>query len=133
MSEGQTGLESAVREQRLNLERDLLSKIAEEVNENNPDPKKIEGYKAVYREVAGIGFHSDEKLTRHERALDWWRVIITLALIGVLAVAVILVVRQTKPSATAAAYISLISGLAGIALGWMFASAGDLKERKRST
>ena len=60
-----------------------------------------------------------------------WRILITFVLVIVLAISVFLVVRQAKPSGAAAAYVSLVSGSTGIALGWdMFANSGDLKRRE---
>ena len=64
----------------------------------------------------------DDMLTPHERVLDNWRIVATFLLIGALFTAIVLAVLRSNNSA--GPYISLSSGLAGIALGWMFANAG---------
>jgi hypothetical protein len=64
----------------------------------------------------------DDMLTPHERVLDNWRIVATFLLIGALFTAIVLAVIENNKSA--GPYISLSSGLAGIALGWMFANAG---------
>jgi hypothetical protein len=61
--------------------------------------------------------------SRHEKFLDKWRIGITLVLVVALAVVVWLVVKDNNNNSAAAPYVSLLSGLAGIALGWMFANA----------
>ena len=93
--------------------------------------RDIDDFKTFYANV-GSPLKSEsepsDNLTRHEKVLDAWRICITMALVLALATAVFLVVRQTSPSGAAAAYVSLLSGLTGIALGWMFANSGDLKK-----
>lgn len=72
------------------------------------------------------GSSVDDSITPHEKLLDMWRILVTLALIAVLLVVIMFVVRYAtkETAASVTPYVSLISGLAGIALGWMFASAG---------
>src|SRR6266851_1818601 len=59
--------------------------------------------------------------TAHERYLDVRRVWITAGLLGALFTIVALVLFKASIATTATPYVSLLSGLAGIALGWMFA------------
>lgn len=113
---------------RYSLEMMFLNQMEKDVGDGSFDAKKIEEFKAIY---GGLMPEAPDNLSQHEKVLDRWRVIITLTLIVVLAIAVILVVRQTHPSAAAAAYVSLISGLAGIALGWMFANSADPAKKSR--
>ena len=61
--------------------------------------------------------------SQHEKFLDKWRVGITIALVMALFIVLVLIVLQSGPNTAAAPYVSLLSGLAGIALGWMFANA----------
>jgi len=59
----------------------------------------------------------------HEKFLDGWRIAITAALVGALFLVIVLILLRESVAASATPYVSLFSGLAGIALGLMFASA----------
>jgi len=74
-------------------------------------------------DVGDAASSNSDGLTPHEKVLDWCRVAITGLL--VLALFVIIFHVSTTKSATATPYISLLSGLAGIALGWMFTNMGS--------
>ena len=74
-----------------------------------------------------------ELLTRHERRLDGWRIFTTIVLVGGLLVVLGLVLFTKTSTSTATPFISLVSGLAGIALGWMFAGAGNSNVAKQAT
>jgi hypothetical protein len=76
--------------------------------------------------IGSLGFTAslDDTLTPHEKVLDNWRIAVTVILILVLFAAVAIVVFHPSGAATATPLLSLISGLAGIALGWMFANSG---------
>jgi hypothetical protein len=67
---------------------------------------------------------NSDGLTSHERFLDGCRVAVT----GLLILALFVIIYHVSTTATSSAtpYISLLSGLAGIALGWMFTSIGSL-------
>jgi hypothetical protein len=116
---------------RYNLEKALLEQMTAAVAAGTFDPERVEEFKVIY---GGLGAENlsgrADNLTHHEKVLDWWRILVTFVLVIVLAISVFLVVRQAKPSGAAAAYVSLVSGLTGIALGWMFANSGDLKRRE---
>jgi hypothetical protein len=75
----------------------------------------------------GIAAHSGpgNELTPHERFLDGWRVWITAGMLAALFAVVGLILFTKTAAAAATPYVSVLSGLAGIALGWMFASAGS--------
>jgi hypothetical protein len=70
--------------------------------------------------------------TEHERYLDVRRVWITAGLLLALFAVVALVLIKSSSAATATPYVSLLSGLAGIALGWMFANSGSSLAGRRS-
>ena len=71
-----------------------------------------------------VGSGPSNTLTPHERFLDRWRVWITAGTLVALFAVVGLILFTGTAAAAATPYVSLVSGLAGIALGWMFASAG---------
>ena len=79
-----------------------------------------------------LGSSPGDTLTPHEKLLDGWRVVTTMALVLALFVVVALILLKSTATSTATPYVSLLSGLAGIALGWMFASAGGSNAAKRS-
>ncbi len=66
-----------------------------------------------------------DELTPHEKFLDKWRVSITALLVMGLFLIVGVIATKTVTNAAATPYVSLLSGLAGIALGWMFATSGS--------
>lgn len=67
--------------------------------------------------------------TSHDVRMDRWRVVISLAMIVGL-FAIIAIVIFLKASNGATQYVSLMSGLAGIALGWLFGTgaASNLRQ-----
>ena len=67
----------------------------------------------------------NDTLTPHEKVLDRWRIVTTIILVLALFIALGFVLKSPTIAKTGTPYISLVSGLAGIALGWMFASAGN--------
>ena len=80
----------------------------------------------------------------HEKFLDKWRIAVTVALVLALFAVVILVIVYSPTSTTkkgvtistgndSAPYVSLLSGIAGIALGWMFAQATGIGQRNRDS
>jgi hypothetical protein len=101
----------------------LIKRAIEALETQNAAP-------VVSPESMGIGkldFTSPlgDTLTPHEKLLDKWRIRVTVILILVLFGVIANVVFTGEKSAQSATpYVSLISGLAGIALGWMFANAG---------
>lgn len=66
----------------------------------------------------------DGDMTEHEKYLDVRRVWITAGLVVALFAVVGIILLRSSIASTATPYVSLLSGLAGIALGWMFASSG---------
>jgi hypothetical protein len=68
----------------------------------------------------------EDTLTPHEKFLDKWRIATTFCLILFFFAVIVYVVRFTTKdnAASVTPYVSLMSGLAGIALGWMFANSG---------
>jgi hypothetical protein len=87
-------------------------------------------------EIGKLSFKTtsvDDTLTPHEKVLDNWRIAVTVILILVLFAAVAIVVFHPSGATSATPLLSLISGLAGIALGWMFANAGTNARKSDST
>lgn len=76
---------------------------------------------------------------RHLRRLDTWRLRLTLALVISLAVMITAVVVLSASGSTsasdAAPYISIFSGLVGIAIGWLFGSlrTSDVQQNERGS
>lgn len=65
----------------------------------------------------------DSVETDHQRFLDKWRVAITIILVVALFGVILADILDSAAKANGAGpYISLASGLAGIALGWVFAN-----------
>lgn len=92
----------------------------------NQDPQQMEFLQAYVNSGsigASIGGPADE-VTPHDKYLDRWRIAVTGALVGALFVVIVLILIRQSIASSATPYVSLLSGLAGIALGWMFASAG---------
>ena len=68
--------------------------------------------------------------TEHEVRMDNWRVRTTIVMIaGLFAIVLFVVIVPGVPSATTQ-YVSLMSGLAGIALGWLFGSGASANLRR---
>jgi hypothetical protein len=69
--------------------------------------------------------------SNHDEHMDLWRVgisfIMVLGLFGIVAAVAI------KGSASASPYVSIMSGLAGIALGWLFGSGATTSVGKRAS
>ena len=87
-------------------------------------------------EIGKLSFRTttrEDTLTPHEKVLDNWRVAVTVILILVLFTAVAIVIFHPSGAAAATPLLSLISGLTGIALGWMFANAGTNARKSEST
>jgi hypothetical protein len=81
---------------------------------------------------ATISLSPGDTLTPHEKLLDAWRVVTTIILVLALFVVLAFVLHSAAIAKTATPYVSLVSGLAGIALGWMFAGAGNSGRQSRS-
>lgn len=94
----------------------LLMQRAIAALENN----EIEKYELLRGKAQGDG-----DSTEHEKYLDRRRVWITGGLMVALFAIVGIVLFRTSITSTATPYVSLLSGLAGIALGWMFAGGGS--------
>lgn len=93
--------------------------------------KLLRPYAGVDSSGAGSGPADD--WTPHEKYLDRARILVTAALVTALFTAVVLSLVLKSVAASATPYVSLLSGLAGIALGWMFASgAGSGSSSGRS-
>lgn len=71
-----------------------------------------------------VSLGPNDTLAPHERFLDKWRIVITLVTVVALFTVVMLILFTGTSAASASPYVSLLSGLAGIALGWMFAGGG---------
>jgi hypothetical protein len=74
----------------------------------------------------------DDVVTPHEKLLDAWRVFTTILLVIALGLIIGVVLLNSTAAKSGTPYVSLLSGLAGIALGWMFASAANPNAAKRS-
>jgi hypothetical protein len=75
-------------------------------------------------DLGGVNSNASNELTSHERFLDKWRIVITLVTVVALFTVVMLILFTGTSASSASPYVSLLSGLAGIALGWMFAGSG---------
>lgn len=118
---------SILRGLRFEAKRIMMLKAIEKLNSADPsDYHDLEG--ALFGVTKST---SEETLTSHERVLDNWRIVVTVSLIVVLFGVIALVVLVKSATGTGTPYVSLISGLAGIALGWMFANAGTPSTKKR--
>jgi hypothetical protein len=79
-----------------------------------------------------ISLAPSDTLTPHEKLLDGWRVVTTVVLVLALFTIVAIALSTSTAATTASPYVSILSGLAGIALGWMFAGAAGASAIKRS-
>ncbi|HEY6479636.1 MAG TPA: hypothetical protein VIZ00_06390 [Streptosporangiaceae bacterium] len=111
----------------------VMAKATEALGRND-----FEAYKSLSSQVLdagylepGLGREAPESLTQHERLLDGWRIVTTIVLVGGLLVVLGLVLFTKTSTSSATPFVSLVSGLAGIALGWMFAGAGKASVEKR--
>lgn len=68
----------------------------------------------------------------YENRLDTWRVFITVLLVLALFGLMIIIILKSINPGTATPYVSLLSGLVGIALGWMFATASQGRQQSPS-
>jgi hypothetical protein len=99
---------------------------------------QLDVYQSLSSQVFEAGYlapgptsQTPELLTPHERRLDAWRIVTTIVLVAGLLVVVGLILFTKTSTSAATPFISLVSGLAGIALGWMFAGAGNTYAGKR--
>jgi hypothetical protein len=118
---------------RRTINRELLRQQLAAVRTNDS-----EGYARVQSYVA-IGLDGRERpgrpmrakpadsadRTSYERRLDSWRIVITFLLVLALFTLMIIIILKSINPGTATPYVSLLSGLVGIALGWMFATASQ--------
>lgn len=117
----------------LEIMKAVMAKAREALEHNEFDVYKSlssQVFEAGYLDP-GLSSETPEQLTRHERSLDGWRIVTTIVLVGGLLIVVGLVLFTKASTNTATPFISLVSGLAGIALGWMFAGAGNSNVAKR--
>jgi hypothetical protein len=113
-------------------ERTLIAKVFEAAQEGKfDDADRISRYVASPASPALARSVPDAE-SPHEKALDGWRVAITGVLVIALFTVVVIIVVQNSTNSAAAPYVSLLSGLAGIALGWMFANATGGKSDRRT-
>jgi hypothetical protein len=96
----------------------------------------LDDYESLRRRA--LGTPQDDSMkeaepTSHEIYLDVRRVWITGGLVAALFAVVGLVLFKSTAAAAATPYVSLLSGLAGIALGWMFTSAGRVSTPRAPT
>jgi hypothetical protein len=124
---------AALEELQLDAMRAVMAKARQAL-----DRDEFDVYKSLSSQVFEAGYfdlgprsEGPEPLTRHERRLDNWRIATTIVLAGGLLVVLGLVLFTSTSSSTAAPFISLVSGLAGIALGWMFSGAGNSNVAKQ--
>jgi hypothetical protein len=74
----------------------------------------------------------DSEPAAHERRMDRWRVLTTAAMVAALVLIIVAAIfhKQTTGRQAATGFVSLFSGLAGIALGWLFGTGGARVERR---
>ena len=72
-------------------------------------------------------------IDQREQLMDKWRLFVAAVLIAGLIVSVYSAMKQnvTNPQTTAQ-YLSLVSGLAGIAIGWLYGNNSAQRSNKRS-
>jgi hypothetical protein len=105
-------------------EKELIGKIFKAVEAGNFDEAdRLKTYLSTPPTSTLVSDVVPDSKSHHERVLDWWRIAVTGLLVIALFTIVMVVVEQNSTNNAAAPYVSLISGLAGIALGWMFANA----------
>jgi hypothetical protein len=110
---------------RLVIETALLQRASEALSTG--DLTAFDNLTSRSSRLQGVHPASLDSLTPHERFLDKCRVYLTGGLLAAL-FGVVGVILFTKAAAsTATPYVSLLSGLAGIALGWMFTSTRTSK------
>lgn len=120
---------SILRELRFEAKQIMILKAIEELNVG--DSRAQHNLDSM---LFGVSKSSapEDTLTSHEKVLDNWRIVVTIALIIVLFGVIAMVVLIKSATSAGTPYVSLISGLAGIALGWMFANAGAQSGKTRS-
>lgn len=117
----------------LDGEQVLIAKVFEAAKEGKfEDADRISKYLASPASPA-LSRGVPDSESPHEKALDGWRVAITAALVVALFTVVVIIVVQNSSTSAAAPYVSLLSGITGIALGWMFANATGGKTDRRLT
>jgi len=119
-----------LRDMQFRASRMLMENALEELRQGHWDEYEKRSLQARGGIARGGGTSAAEP-TEHERYLDVRRVRITAFLLVALFAIVGLVLSKSSSSATATPYVSLLSGLAGIALGWMFAGSGGPVTRPR--
>jgi anti-sigma-K factor RskA len=72
-----------------------------------------------------------DNVTPHEKKLDLWRSCVTAFMVLVLFAVVGAALFTSRVSSADTPYVSLLSGLAGIALGWMFANSSSSNKKSR--
>lgn len=114
---------------RRTIDRELLHQQLVAIRTNDP-----EGYARVRRfmTTGADGQASSADGAGYERRLDSWRVFITILLVLALFALMIIIILKSINPGTATPYVSLLSGLVGIALGWMFATASQGRQRPPS-
>jgi hypothetical protein len=120
--------QAVLRDMQFNADKILMQKALEALDENQFQR---------YSELSGRALDQPQndstgglEPTVHERYLDVKRVWITGGLLAALFTIVALVLFKSSIATTATPYVSLLSGLAGIALGWMFANAGGTSTQR---
>lgn len=112
----------ALKERRAALEMSVLAQIESALGDG--DVERLRLLQAFFdTRLARAGEGPPDDVTPHERFLNGWRIVITGGLVLALFVVVVLILIGQSDAETATPYVSLLSGLAGIALGWMFAGA----------
>jgi hypothetical protein len=108
-----------IEQQRLASNEALLKRATAALADDDVDT-----YERLIRHVLSpaTGITSPEHVGEHDRVMDGWRITVTGSLVLALGVAVLVVIFK-PPAQDVTGYISLLSGLAGIALGWMFSSS----------
>lgn len=100
-----------------------------EASAGGKDPKRFD--QLISRLVDDASLQDNEP-TAHELQMDHWRVRTTLAMVVALFIILAAILYHGQASGQAATgFVSLFSGLAGIALGWLFGS-GAVSVRGRA-
>lgn len=120
--------DSDVEEARIAYEKVLLDAARAALEKG--EFAKLERIKVNLGLPVAANDENGDMLTQHEKALDFWRLGTTVLLILFLFAAIMYTVKEK--STTAAPYLSLLSGLTGIAIGWMFTgTSGQSADRFR--
>lgn len=120
------------RSQDIELRSQLVGYISTEMERalDSHDPKQVIGVKNVAELVLDYdGTGHGPRRPRLDRPRVWLTFLLVICLAGIIAAIVIVPAITTKSADAAAPYVSIFSGLVGIAVGWLFGTSTSLSPR----